>query len=246
MKYDDKSYSRRDFLSKGIAGVAAGGLLGTFVDNALSYPLQDKKSKSKKEVIYRTLGKTGIKIPIVSMGVMNAELPELVKRSYETGIRHFDTSAYYQRGKNEEMIGNVIKQLNVRDQVSIGTKIYIPHDLRQMSTAQAKELYIKTTEESLKRLQTDYVDILFSHSINNLTWLNHHGVLEALQLLKKQGKARFIGFSTHQNMTECINDAIESDLYDVILTMFNYTFWDDQDLLTALKNAHEKKSDLSL
>jgi predicted aldo/keto reductase-like oxidoreductase len=241
MNNDDNSYSRREFLSKGITGITVAGLLGTLTGNVFSYPLQDKKSEAKKEIIYRILGKTGLKIPIVSMGVMNASLPELVKRSYEKGIRYFDTSAYYQRGKNEEMIGDVIKQLNARKEVIIATKVYIPHELRSMSPEHAKAYYLKTAEESLKRLQTDYVDILHSHSVNELTWLNNPGILEALQLLKKQGKIRFIGFSTHMNMAECINDATKSGLYDVILTMFNYTLWDDQNLLTALKNAHAKK-----
>jgi aryl-alcohol dehydrogenase-like predicted oxidoreductase len=60
---------------------------------------------------------------------MNASLPELVRRSYEKGIRFYDTAEYYQRGKNEEMLGNVIKQLKARKDVIIATKVYIPQDL---------------------------------------------------------------------------------------------------------------------
>jgi predicted aldo/keto reductase-like oxidoreductase len=138
-------------------------------------------------------------------------------------------------------IGNTFKGLGVRDKVIIGTKIYIPHEQRGMSPEKVKETYLRVANESLKRLQTDYVDILYSHSVNDLKWLNHPGILEALQLLKKQGKASFIGFSTHSNMADCISVATRSGLYDVILTMFNYTLWDDLSLLNALKNAHLKK-----
>ncbi len=241
MENADRNFSRRDFLSKGIAGMAAGGLFGTVAGNALSYPAQDAISDTKNEIIYRTLGKTGIKIPIVSMGVMNASSPELVRHSFEKGIRLFDTAAYYQRGKNEEMVGSVLKQLNARSEVVIVTKIYVPHEQRTMPPDQAKAFYLKTAEESLKRLQTEYVDILLSHSVSEISWLNNPGIIEALQLLKKQGKARFVGFSTHANMTECINDALRSGLHDVILTTFNFALSDDQNMLTALKNAHEKK-----
>ncbi|HEX9933676.1 MAG TPA: aldo/keto reductase, partial [bacterium] len=228
-------------MSKSIKGIAAGGLLGMVGRNALSYPLQGKQSDAKKNVIRRKLGKTGIQLPIVSMGVMNTLNPDLVKRAYEIGVRHFDTAAYYMRGRNEQTIGSVIKDLGIRDQVIIGTKIYIPHPQRGMDSDKVKETYLRTAEESLKRLQTDYVDILYSHSVNSLDWLNHPGIIEALQSLKKQGKARFIGFSTHNNMAECIRDAARSGLYDVILTMFNYSLWDDQGMTDALKKAYSKK-----
>ncbi len=241
MENGNKNFSRRNFLSKSIAGIAAGGLMGPLAGTVLSYPSEEKKSGQKKEIIYRTLGKTGIKVPIVSMGVMNASVPELVKHSYETGIRHFDTAAYYQGGKNEEMVGNVLQQLNARKETIIGTKIYVPEDRRDIPVERVKEFYLRTAEESLKRLKTDYIDILYSHNASTVSWLNHPGVLEALQLLKKQGKARFIGFSTHANMPECINDAAKSELYDVILTTFNFALHQWEPLLTALNNASAKK-----
>ena len=241
MTQDQQGYSRRDFISKGIAGITIGGLLGGLADDAFSYPVKDKKPGTQKQIIYRTLGKTGIKIPVVSMGVMNASVPELVRHSYEVGIRHFDTAAYYQGGLNEEMIGKVLQQLNARKKTIVGTKIYIPHERRQIPAAHVKEFYIKTAEESLKRLQTDYIDILYSHSVDTLAWQNHEGILEALQLLKQQGKTRFIGFSTHANMPECIDDAAKSGLYDVILTTFNFALHRWEPLLQALKHASEKK-----
>jgi predicted aldo/keto reductase-like oxidoreductase len=230
-------WSRREFLSRGAAGAVTGAWLAGAV---LSEHPEPAPIPSAREMLVRTLGTTGIKVPIVSMGVMNAEVPDLVMRAYEKGIRLLDTSAYYQRGRNEEMIGTVLKQLNARKDVVIQTKVYLPHGRRSLPPEQAKAFYLKTAEESLKRLRTDYVDILLSHSVDDVGWLNNPGVLEALRLLKKQGKARFIGFSTHQNMVECIRDATRSAAYDVILTMFNYTLWDDLDLTAALQAAQAK------
>src|SRR5208337_2691153 len=80
------------------------------------------EAAASSPVLQRTLGKTGLTLPIVSMGVMNADVPGLLRRAYELGIRHFDTAAAYQQGRNEEMVGKVIKDLGVRDKVTITTK----------------------------------------------------------------------------------------------------------------------------
>jgi predicted aldo/keto reductase-like oxidoreductase len=235
-----KDFNRREFLSTTIAGMSSVGLLGVS-GKALASSGQDQSSQnSEKEILYRPLGKTGIRLPIVNMGVMNCMDPAVVKKSYEAGVRYFDTAAWYMRGRNEEMLGKVIQELNARDQVIIGTKIYVPESQRKMSPEKAKETYLNIAAKSLERLQTEYVDILFSHSISNLDWLNNPGILEALQLLKEQKKARFIGFTTHGNMAECIRDATQTGVYEVIETAFNYTMSEDQDLLNALKDATTK------
>ena len=56
-------------------------------------------------MICRTLGRTGIRLPIVSMGVMNSNNPNLLKVGWQSGIRHFDTAWIYQAGNNEKMVG---------------------------------------------------------------------------------------------------------------------------------------------
>ena len=235
-----KDYNRRKFLATTVSGISAMGLLG-LPEQALASPDQEKNDqKFEKQIIYRNLGKTGISLPIVNMGVMNALEPALVKRSFESGVRYFDTAAWYMRGKNEEMIGNVIKALNARNKVTIGTKVYIPHEQRNISAAEAKASYLKIANESLQRLQTDYVDILYSHVVNTPEWLNNPGIVEALQQLKKEGKARFIGFSTHSNMTACINAAIQTGVYDVILTVFNYALGEYPQYIDTLKKAAAK------
>jgi hypothetical protein len=237
VKKGSARFSRRGFLKQTVTGMVG----APFLVGALK--AQDAVGGGKsggQQPVVRTLGKTGIKAPVVGMGVMNADNPALVRRSFEIGVRHFDTAANYQRGRNEEMVGGVLKELGGRKEAVIATKIYLPHPQRSMTAKQVQELYLKTAEESLKRLQTDYVDILYSHSINEKGWLNNAGVLEALQILKKQGKARSIGFSTHENMREVIEDAANSGLYDVILTTFNYSLAEDAALYAALRKAAAK------
>jgi len=232
--------SRRKFLSSSASFLTTTGLFGLPRQHCSLNSLADQSQVTEKKILCRTLGKTGMKLPVVNMGVMNSFNPALVQSSYEIGIRYFDTAAYYGRGENERMLGRVFKEMNVRDNVFIGTKIFIPHQQRRMPPNEAKGFFLKTAEESLKRLQTDYIDILFSHNVQTPEYLNNPGILEALEILKEQKKARFIGFSTHTNMTELFKEAVQTDTYDVILTAFNYAMEGDDNLMNALRAAAGK------
>jgi uncharacterized protein len=233
--------SRREFLIKTIGGTAAAGLLGR---SGLKLDAQEaKNTQSRKgtdvtvQPITRVLGRTGIKIPVVSMGVMNADNPALVKRSFEMGIRHFDTAWGYQKGRNEEMVGSVIKELKARDQVIIATKVppAKPEIMDQMGEKLVEEEFLSRLDQSLARLQTDQVDILYIHNVSDPLVLKRPGLLAAIDKAKKMKKARFVGFSTHRNMAECLAAAIPMGQFDVILTSINYSMAGDQALLEAMK-----------
>ncbi len=109
-------WNRREFIVKPLVWAGAAGVLGK------TETLFARTADPAGPLLQRTLGKTGITLPIVSMGVMNADVPGLIRRSYELGIRHFDTAAVYQEGRNEEMVGRMIKEMGVRDHVIISTK----------------------------------------------------------------------------------------------------------------------------
>jgi hypothetical protein len=128
-----KTLDRREFFSKALAGAGAAAVLGRIarVDGLAAQAAPS--AVAVKPLITRPLGKTGITLPIVNMGVMNADNPELVRRAYELGIRHFDTAAGYWRGKNEEMIGRVLEELKARDKAVIATKVAIPQERRDPS-----------------------------------------------------------------------------------------------------------------
>ncbi|MGQ9801888.1 MAG: aldo/keto reductase [Candidatus Saccharicenans sp.] len=232
---EKRTINRRKFLGT-TAGTVAGMLaLGGTVPGATQ---TRKKEEKAGALITRILGRTGYKVPIVSMGVMNADNPELVRRAYEAGIRHFDTAYGYQRGRNEEMVGRVlVEELKVRDKVVIATKINIRPPQRNLPASEIKEMHRKMIEESLRRLQTDYVDILYSHDVSDPAWLKNPALIDSLLEIKESKKARFIGFSTHQNMNEVVRTAIEMKIYDVILTTLNYSLFDYTEYLETLKAA---------
>jgi len=224
--------SRREFFTRTISCVASAGILG--------YPGKSLSQETAKKIIYRTLGKTGIKVPIVSMGVMNADNPGLVRRSYDVGVRLFDTAAYYQGGRNEEMMGQVIKEMNVRDDVVIVTKVLIPSQRAGLGPEEAEKKFLEYFGGSLKRLGMDTVDIIYLHNVEDAGDLDNPGIRKAMLSLKKDGRARFIGFSTHTNMVKCLDSAAASGFFDVILTSINYSMFDDEVLLKSMENAASK------
>jgi predicted aldo/keto reductase-like oxidoreductase len=190
---------------------------------------------AQHNIIFRTLGKTGIRVPIVSMGVMNLRDAKVIAESYKLGVRHFDTAWYYGRGWNEKTLGTVIKDLGARDDVVIGTKIYLKDvtRTRKLSSEEQKELFLKRFDESLQRLQTDYVDILYLHSVEQLDQMQDPGILEAFAQLKAQKKIRFAGISTHVNPADCLQALLKTDAWDVLLIAFNYA-------MAADKNVRER------
>jgi uncharacterized protein len=230
------STNRRDFLTQSAIGLSSFGFIPFLnLNKAKVFPTYDKG-----KIICRTLGKTGIKLPVVSMGVMNANLPDLIPASYDLGIRHFDTAMGYQSGKNEEMVGSQIKELGVRSEVTISTKIPLPRPTPDQPYGEEKKHeFLKNFEGSLKRLQTDYVDILYIHGVSDVKHLNLTPIKEALTELKESKKVRFIGVSTHKNMSAIINEVVKSKFYDIVLTAINFTMSNDDDLKKAIKYASD-------
>jgi hypothetical protein len=223
--------SRRAFLVKPLEYVAAAGLVSAIVPSLRAQP-----RGAQQKIITRTLGKTGISLPVVSLGFMNASAPDLIRRAYDVGMRHVDTAAFYQGGRNEEIVGATIKTMGVRDSVVIGTKVFLRGVGVSAKDAQARDAFRQVAEASLKRLQTDHVDILYYHAVDSAEDLRAEGPLQALAELKKEGKTRFIGLSTHQGAV-VLPEAVRLGLFDVGLVPVNYTMASNKALLDAVDQA---------
>jgi predicted aldo/keto reductase-like oxidoreductase len=240
MREKGREWTRRGFLATAFSGLVSAGFLGVARGRVLRGEEMEQAVEQSRKIIYRKLGKTGIRIPIVSMGVMNADNPAVVKASYELGVRHFDTAAYYQGGKNEEMVGKVIGEMGVRDKVVIGTKIFHPGQRKDTKLADIKKRIPELCDISLKRLNMDYVDILYIHNLKEVGVAANDDIIEAMLKLKEQGKARHIGVTTHTIMHEIINDAVEAGVWEVILTVINFTLGDYPELIESIDNAAAK------
>jgi aryl-alcohol dehydrogenase-like predicted oxidoreductase len=212
---------RRSFLrwsAAGLAGVAIKPALGS------SQTPPSSTAPAGKNPILRTLGRTGLKLPVVSMGVMNSDNPNLIRAALDRGIIMLDTAHGYQRGKNEVIIGEVLKG-RPRDSFVIATKVPAPGRDRRTGAIppDAKpEPFLEMFDLSLQRLGLDHVDILYQHNVHAREQALHESVLGALQKIKKEGKARFIGVTTHSNEPEVIRAAVEGKVHDVVLTAYNF------------------------
>jgi predicted aldo/keto reductase-like oxidoreductase len=221
----EKKVDRRRFLRSTVLGTAgtlaaarmtfAGDLSGTGTEAA----------RSEKGLITRRLGKTDMVIPVVSMGVMRADNPNLVKAALDKGMTLLDTAYSYQGGRNEEMLGKLLKDYP-RDAYYIETKVKPDsYDKKKgdfTDDAVVKKSFRKRFDTSMKRLGIDYVDVLFLHAINTRAATLNKAVLEVMREIKKEGRTRYLGVSTHSHEPEVIRAAIDSGVYDVVLVAYNY------------------------
>ena len=241
----DDSYTdqkRRKFIASSLGCLATAGLAS--LSNPIEIFAQSTTNKSKttsNEIMYRTLGRTGIKVPVVSMGAGACNDPGLVSACWEAGMRHFDTAANYGYGRNEQMVAKAINKLGVRQDAIIGTKVHTPAQRRGLTPEQSKKRLLDSLDASLKRLKTDYVDILYVHDVRNQDTVNDQAIMEAMSQVKKEGKTRFIGISTHAEMASVINATVKAKIYDVVLTSINFTMKDDIALIKAIANAAANK-----
>lgn len=218
---DKKMIGRRDFMKSSLAGF--GGLFFLpQLDMKQELRVVESKGKEKK-FVYRTLGKTGIKLPVINMGVMLTDNPNLVRVALDSGVVMLDTAQVYQRGQNEGMIGEVLKG-RPRDSYVIATKAILPNDkITGLYTEEAtEEAFLKKVDNSLKNLGLDYVDVYYLHNVWKRESALYEPALKAMEKVKKAGKARFVGITTHMNEPEVIHAAVDSKIYDVILTTYNF------------------------
>ena len=219
-----KHVNRRNFLKLSAATGAALALIPIGIQ-------AHETEMNKKKLPVRTLGKrTGIKLPVLSMGVMRADNASVVKAAYNSGIVHFDTAHGYQTGKNEEMLGDFFAD-KPRNSFVLATKI------SERMSDEAAANFIEKFEISMKRLKMSYVDILYWHGLSTEENVNFAPVLDVMLKLKKEGRAKYIGLSTHSNEPATINAAVDNGNYDVILTSYNYNLKHLAELNPAIDRA---------
>jgi len=228
----DKGVSRRKFIGGAATGVVSAGLGLTGHSLAASTEAgAAEQDTAAPEISYRVLGRTGLKIPLISFGVMNSDNPDLLRRAFDLGLNHLDTAHGYLRGKSEQVIGEAVEQRGNRDSIYIATKMYFARDREKgvfsneasaRAPAPTEENLFQLLETSLKRLRTDYIDILYLHSCYSPAMATYEPVMNALVKAKEQGKARFIGVSTHRDEPNVIRATVDAEVYDVVLTSYNY------------------------
>jgi uncharacterized protein len=232
----NSSIERREFLKLGTVGVAslATGCAATAAQGkptaagpALTPGATEPeppKAPAAPVLQRRKLGRTGLEVPVVSMGVMSADNPNLVKAALDGGMVLLDTAHVYQEGRNEEMLGTVLPA-RPRDSFVICTKVFVSSLDRKtglFGKGTRSEEIAEKLDISLKRLGLDHVDILYLHAQSTREGTMHEAMLAGLEKVKKAGKTRFVGVSTHKSEPEVIRAAIAGKIYDVVLTSYNF------------------------
>jgi len=194
---------------------------------------------------YRQLGKTGMQVSSLSFGASSlgsvfhetdeGESIRTVHEALDGGINLIDVSPYYGRTKAETVLGKAISQVS-RDRFILSTKAG-RYGANEFDFSEARIL--RSVEESLRRLQTDYIDILLLHDIEFVPFAEiEDGAFRALRKLKQQGKIRFYGVSGLP--LSVLEQAIAHLKPDVILSYCHYAL-NDTTLLKLLPLAAEKR-----
>ena len=234
-KLENKLINRRHFMKSSVVGMAGFSFLPFIVKR------QGKNQKEKK-LIYCTLGKTGIKVPVIGMGILTSGNPALMQAALDAGITHFDTTAGQPHQiHNEEMIGEVLKGVP-RKSVVFGTKVHLRQDYKTglYTEAATEDEFLKQLDMALKRLKMDYVDIVYHHMVSRKESAFHEPVMKGMEKAKKSGKARFLGITTHSNIPEVVHAAADSGFYDVVMASYNYRQKNHQLVKEALAKAANK------
>jgi predicted aldo/keto reductase-like oxidoreductase len=175
---------------------------------------------------YVRLGRTGLTVSEIGFGSASSYDPDLVRHALDRGVTFFDAAESYRFGWSEEAIGEGLR--GVRDRVVLSSKTKAgAHDSQAEMMA--------ALEGSLRRLQTDYLDIYFNHAVNDVARMQNPEWRAFTERAMEQGKIRFRGMSGHgSRLVESLDFAIEHDLVDVVLVA--HSFAQDPDFLARLRH----------
>jgi aryl-alcohol dehydrogenase-like predicted oxidoreductase len=157
-------------------------------------------------VQYRRLGSSGLIVSLASLGTMQfgtrmnmgnlnqRQTTEMVRFALDRGVNFIDTADVYSRGESETLVGEAIK--GIREELVLATKVRLPMSDTNFNRSGATRVNIlRGVETSLRRLQTDYIDLYQVHGWDSNTPLEE--TLRALDDLVQQGKVRYIGLSNY-------------------------------------------------
>lgn len=180
------------------------------------------------QVPRRAMGNTGLQVSIIGMGGYHLgtassqdEVNNMVAKALDHGINFFDNAWEYHKGLSEERVGTALK--GKRDQAIVMTKV--------CTHGRKKDVAMRMLEESLKRLQTDHLDVWQVHEViyynDPEKAYEPDGVLEALTAAKQQGKVRFVGFTGHKNPSihlDMLNRGYHFDTVQMPINPFDPSF----------------------
>ena len=214
----DKIFDRRNFIKKTAAGVIGIGLTGN-----KTISLSDNTPALPRIRDYRRLGRTNAMVSDIGSGIPYSQ--PVLKAVIDSGVNFIETAETYDNGKNEMLIGNVIRN-EKREELFITTKLNTTLGLRE-----SPDDIVKRAEESLRRLDTKYIDLYMMHQVQSVIKVADRSFHKACDRLEKDGKIRFRGLSCHGtfwwqeqggSLEDILMAAIEDGRYDVLFFPYNF------------------------
>ena len=235
MKSNHPKINRRRFLKTiGAAGfgsaLAAGD--GFVARHQVSAAGEGPKTKFA-QVPKRNLGKTGVEVSCLSLGCNRLDNETVLRGAHRWGVTYWDTASYYLKGNCERTIGAYLaKKPEARKAVFIVTKA---------SGAKSIEDLEKLLQGSLKRLNTEYIDLYQGmHSLGEHAHLTLSDDVRAWADRAKERKLiRFFGFSTHKNIVQNLTAASKLDWIDVVMTAYNFRLMQDPAVQDAIEACYQ-------
>jgi predicted aldo/keto reductase-like oxidoreductase len=190
-------------------------------------------------MLYRKLGRSGFNVSILGFGAMRLpiqggsqspadrfnpnklvdeeETIKMIEYAIGRGVNYFDTAYVYHGGKSEPALGKALK--GYRNKVMLATKLPVMQ-------ATKREDFDRFLDEQLKRLDTNYLDVYLLHGLRREAWANMKelGVLKFLDQIQADGRARYVGFSFHDDV-RIFKEIVDG--YDWMLCQIQYNYYDE-------------------
>lgn len=226
----NKKITRRNFVKFGGAAIAGSTINFPRIGNVSP---RQPESETGKIKAFKVLGRTGFKVSDVGMGTNRSVEPNIIRYAYDKGVNYFDSAEGYGNGRSERTIGEALKFMD-RKNVFITTKIHVKED-------ETKESIIDRFQKCMERLQTNYIDGFFMHSVLRVSFLNHNAYHDAIAQLKADGKVKHSGLSCHgprgdedDSMEKVLCAAAEDGRFDVMLLSYNFMNHEQGDKVLAV------------
>jgi predicted aldo/keto reductase-like oxidoreductase len=230
---EDNRINRRNFLkTAGIAGVGS-VIAGTKASGAdANEPNAAPKPQMPiQKVPKRKLGKTGVEVPVLSLGFGRPGDSVVLRQALDWGVNYWDTSLAAANGASEQSIGDFIaKNPDLRKEMFIVTK---------EANSKTPDDVEKCLQTSLKRLNTNYIDLYFGvYMVNNQTRFTED-VRKWAADAKKRGLIKYFGFTTHENMAQCLAAAAKLDWIDAIMMKYDFRLMQDKQMQESIEACHK-------
>ena len=231
---EKKDLINRRNLLKSLGVVGLGSVIAKAED--ITPKVKEQKEEKKNEnpqVPRRPLGKTGETVSILSLGTMFNVIENqiMLRKCLQWGVNYWDTAYGYEGGNSEIGIGKFFeKNPEKRKDVFLSTKA---SDAKNAEDAESR------LQESLKRLNTNYIDLYYGvHVLNDISQMTDE-LIKWGESAKKRKLIKYFGFSTHKNMADNLMAASKMKGIDAILVAYNYRLTKDQKMQDAIQACHE-------